>query len=317
MWYLGSNGEHYPLYYVRDYQGTIRETYIIPEGVSAQVLQRLQYYPSGLRWKENIGLQEDQPYRYNGKEWVDAFGLDEYDSQARWYYPAIMRTTTMDPHAEEYPETSPYAWCANNPVRFVDEDGRDWYEDTIKTIRWTDYTSQRQMNDAGIVGTYLGEAVVIFNGSEDEHWGSDYTLNSNDAKPANVTIYGINHADDLVSYPGMTIPQNDSYSTLDAGVYRAYYQDMATSVYGTVGARKKGYPEALTYRIRALQESDNLWGSNNGHRVQMKDVFLHRTDWNGSAKSASKGCLIIDGTRWRQVEQQLRKSQNIFIKVFR
>jgi len=52
-------------------------------------------------------------------------GLDEYDSEARWYYPAIMRTTTMDPLAEKYYDTSPYAWCGNNPVRFVDPDGRE------------------------------------------------------------------------------------------------------------------------------------------------------------------------------------------------
>ena len=51
-------------------------------------------------------------------------GLDEYDSEARWYYPAIMRTTTMDPLAEKYYDISPYAWCGNNPVLQVDPDGR-------------------------------------------------------------------------------------------------------------------------------------------------------------------------------------------------
>lgn len=52
-------------------------------------------------------------------------GLDEYDSEARWYYPAIMRTTTMDPLCEKYYSISPYAWCGNNPVNLVDPDGRD------------------------------------------------------------------------------------------------------------------------------------------------------------------------------------------------
>ena len=51
-------------------------------------------------------------------------GLDEYDSDARWYYPAIMRTTTPDPLAEMYYDISPYAWCANNPVNRIDPDGR-------------------------------------------------------------------------------------------------------------------------------------------------------------------------------------------------
>jgi RHS repeat-associated protein len=59
-------------------------------------------------------------YEYNGKEFVEMHGLDENDSEARWYYPAIMRTTTMDPLAEKYFDISPYAWCGNNPVKFVD-----------------------------------------------------------------------------------------------------------------------------------------------------------------------------------------------------
>ena len=53
-------------------------------------------------------------------------GLDEYDSEARWYYPAIMRTTTIDPLAEKYYSISPYAWCGNNPVSMVDPDGRSF-----------------------------------------------------------------------------------------------------------------------------------------------------------------------------------------------
>ncbi len=51
-------------------------------------------------------------------------GLDWYDSRARWLDPAVGRTTTMDPKAESYYSISPYAWCANNPVRFVDPDGK-------------------------------------------------------------------------------------------------------------------------------------------------------------------------------------------------
>ena len=58
---------------------------------------------------------------------VEMHGLDEYDSKARWYYPAICRTTTMDSHAERYYPTSPYAWCGNNFVRNVDLDGKDVY----------------------------------------------------------------------------------------------------------------------------------------------------------------------------------------------
>ena len=68
-----------------------------------------------LPWNDNYQASQ-QPYKYGGKEFVEMHGLDEYDSEARWYYPALMRTTTQDPLAEKYYDISPYAWCANNPM---------------------------------------------------------------------------------------------------------------------------------------------------------------------------------------------------------
>jgi RHS repeat-associated protein len=97
-------------------------------------VQKTQYYPSGLPRKSNNGDNPGwQPYKYGGKEFVEMHGLDEYDSDARWYYPAIMRTTTPDPLAEKYYDISPYAWCANNPVKNVDPNGM-WIESAWDVI---------------------------------------------------------------------------------------------------------------------------------------------------------------------------------------
>lgn len=52
-------------------------------------------------------------------------GLDLYDSEARWYDSLLGRTSTMDPLAEKYYSLSPYLWCAGNPVKFVDPDGKE------------------------------------------------------------------------------------------------------------------------------------------------------------------------------------------------
>jgi hypothetical protein len=38
------------------------------------------------------------------------------------------RFTTPDPLAEKYYSSSPYAYCANNPITRIDPDGCDWYE---------------------------------------------------------------------------------------------------------------------------------------------------------------------------------------------
>lgn len=117
-------------YYAKDHLGNIRETYQVTRNATSgvfqlQLQQQMQYYPSGLPWDDaaNANLQ---PYKYGGKEFLEMHGLDEYDSEARWYYPALMCTTTMDPLCEKYYSTSPYAWCGNNPVNLTDSDGRQW-----------------------------------------------------------------------------------------------------------------------------------------------------------------------------------------------
>ena len=44
------------------------------------------------------------------------------------FNPNTKKFLTIDPHAENYYGTSPYAYCLNNPIRFVDPDGRDVWE---------------------------------------------------------------------------------------------------------------------------------------------------------------------------------------------
>ncbi len=85
--------------------------------------ERNDYYPfGGLMGK---GLNGDfQSYKYNGKELERQIGFDIYDYGARRYDAATCRFTTMDPLAEKYYSTSPYAYCVNDPVRFVDPDGK-------------------------------------------------------------------------------------------------------------------------------------------------------------------------------------------------
>lgn len=52
-------------------------------------------------------------------------GYDTYDYGWRGMQPTIMRFNSMDPLAEKYYSVSPYAYCANNPVLFLDPVGAD------------------------------------------------------------------------------------------------------------------------------------------------------------------------------------------------
>jgi len=232
----------------------------------------------------------------------------------------------MDPLMELFYSVSPFVYNMNNPVRFIDPDGRKaldmmtdldgWFEDMNNNIVWTHHTSQKEMDRAGIEGRFLGEAVVHFKGSHNERLGADGRLTGEGANPARVTIHGIGGPDDIQTHLGMTTPTVSGSSTLNAGEFRAFFQDMATSVYGTAGAISRGIEPALTYRITSL-DGTPLRGTRNGRDVTMDGVFLHRTNWGGGARSASRGCPIIDGRSWRRVEEQLGTSANIFLRITR
>ncbi|MDE5986807.1 MAG: DUF4329 domain-containing protein, partial [Prevotella sp.] len=64
-----------------------------------------------------------QKYKYNGKELDLTHGLNTYDYGARQYYSVLLRWDRLDPLCEKYYHVSPYVYCMNNPVKFVDYKG--------------------------------------------------------------------------------------------------------------------------------------------------------------------------------------------------
>ena len=54
--------------------------------------------------------------------------VNTYDFGARMYDSAIARWTCVDPMGEKHINRSPYNYCENNPMAFVDPDGRDEWE---------------------------------------------------------------------------------------------------------------------------------------------------------------------------------------------
>ncbi len=140
-----SDVSHYNyVYNYTDHLGNIRLSYTWDETEQAlAILEENNYYPFGLK-HSNYNFDQKQyedsllggvkledvvageakyNYKYNGKEFQDELGLNFYDYGARNYDPAIGRWFNIDPFAEKFKDLSPYNYCVNNPVYFIDPDG--------------------------------------------------------------------------------------------------------------------------------------------------------------------------------------------------
>ena len=55
---------------------------------------------------------------------LSPFSFQFSPPSARHYNSDLSLWLSVDPMSDKYPSTSPYVYCANNPVRLVDPDGR-------------------------------------------------------------------------------------------------------------------------------------------------------------------------------------------------
>ena len=87
--------------------------------------QENHYYPFGMKM-EKMQFEMINPtppenkYLYNGKVFVDDFGLDWYEYGFRMYDPTIGRFPSLDPKADEFAFVSPYNYAENRPIDGID-----------------------------------------------------------------------------------------------------------------------------------------------------------------------------------------------------
>lgn len=101
-----------------------------------QTLNTNNYYPFGLNhiggpsYASFGGLYS---YKYNGKE-LQETGM--YDYGARFYMPNLERWGVIDPFAEKMTRHNPYNYAFNNPINFIDPDGREGKGWGLKNGKW-------------------------------------------------------------------------------------------------------------------------------------------------------------------------------------
>jgi len=203
-------------YYVNDHLGSTRV--ILNE--SGAVKQYYDYDPFGKTLRESIAGTEKAKYRFTGKEldeeavYTDR-GLDWYYFGARFYDPNIGRFLTRDPMAEKYPSWSPYVYTADNPLKFIDLHGMDWYDfgdSTGANIQWREGSEPQLKPGNEEYVTSLGKNILVAIGSFNEKVNEaifELYLETNKERPIAIA-------------KGNTIPSDiTKFATIEPGLYSA------------------------------------------------------------------------------------------------
>ena len=226
----GVNNYNY-IYNYTDHLGNIRLSYTFDNATSSlKIVEENNYYPFGLKHKnynQDIrtyqGIESGEirvipaerlsyQYKYNGKEFQDELGLNMYDYGARNYDPALGRWMNVDPLAEKFPDQSPYSFVFNNPMRFVDPDGRapfDWIKNSKGKYEWRNEVTSASNTPAGYV--YIGK--------EDNSIVNDLFGKSNfKASDWDFGTISIDDFDNPYSAQGFAVNQMSATTTLSVSI---------------------------------------------------------------------------------------------------
>ena len=108
------------------------------------LVQHLEYVPFGEVFLEENRSTWSTPFKFTSKELDAETGL--YYFGARYYDPKTSVWLNVDPLAEKYVGWSSYNYCLNNPVKFVDPDGKE--PTTIIAVLYALYETGMSVYDA-------------------------------------------------------------------------------------------------------------------------------------------------------------------------
>lgn len=139
--------------------------------------------PQTMRFNHPIftGKERDEEtgYGYFGARYMD------HELMTMWL--------SVDPLADKYPSISPYAYCAWNPVKLVDPEGKemtasnDWYRDAKGYVHWdANVHSQVDLKNGE---TYIGRTTcMVAEGDDKIIYGDQYGQTHSSVPLPSVTI---------------------------------------------------------------------------------------------------------------------------------
>ncbi|SIS41972.1 RHS repeat-associated core domain-containing protein, partial [Chryseobacterium shigense] len=229
------------IYQYRDHLGNARVSFAKNSEGVLEVTDTNNYYPFGLNHIQGMisssRLGGYYSYKYNGKE-LQETGM--YDYGARMYMPDIGRWGVIDPLAETSRRWSPYNYAFNNPIRFIDPDGRQALDpgDRFKTLRSAATDFGKQYNGLSInynvevrttfykVTDTNGETYYSYTVPQTGTAGTSGEIDPNDvakaAKGAEIVGDGHTHSGDtdVIKMDGKDYSSANEFSNRDIASYK-------------------------------------------------------------------------------------------------
>ena len=222
--------------FLKDHLGNVRVVY---DNSTGEPVQHTNYYPFGMQMYTPPSLSSSSnpnKYLYNGKMYQDELGLGWYDYGARFYDGVVGRWWSVDPLAEVSRRWSPYNYCVDNPMRFVDPDGmmvgdplRDMAiranraSNLFGTVRTKNNIANSKNHqgfdyhaDIGTEAVAVSEAVVYsIDCSDDSDYGINVTLEyTNEEGNCEYAFYA--HMDDINVSEGQQVNEGEMIGTTGA-----------------------------------------------------------------------------------------------------
>jgi len=276
-YYDPSAGLYY--YYLKDHLGNTRLTFHY-SGTTAVVDQEVEYYPFGSLFTEN-NLDKNK-YLYNGKELNDEF-FENYDYGARFYDADLGRWHVIDLKADKFNQFSPYSYCLNNPLAYVDPDGEDVMVAFTGGPTGGGKTVAANSKDAGTTGRVLQSAENFARENGIEFSGRVITpgltsgssvknavgfVKSNYTKGEKVIVYGYSYGGDFAVELAEALGEEgiavDLVVTVDASDGPAQNSTVNTEIPENVTENQNYYQTNDSGKSSASQKSGDGSGSDSG-----------------------------------------------------
>lgn len=229
-----------------------------------------------------------------------------YDYGSRLYDPARAGWSNVDPLAGKHPDISPYVYCADNPILYIDPDGRDWIKSN-KTgqIEWRNevVSAKNTPKGYGYVGSDNNSIVTNLFGT------NSAKENSRDVGLISTEDFDNPHSATGAAFMNMSTNTTVSVS-LSADVSTVYNKDgsvqskefkginINTSVSGDIVAPYPGVDISLV---------------NHNMTLQGNEMKVHQTSPNGEIRQGGGVPTLTFDSYWNSssIQSNFGKSFNL------